>query len=83
MRRAYSAWDRDGNGRVTLAEFENCWRDGDFYPAATPAAAQTAWAVFNADGNDYLSSYEFWSPTAWARVDANRNDVADAGEWTW
>lgn len=82
-RAAYSAWDRDVNGRVTRAEFQDCWTSSGFYPAAQPASWETAWTAFNPDGNDYLNSYEFWSQSMWTRLDANRNGVADAGEWTW
>ena len=81
-RLAYSAWDEDVNGRVTRAEFDDCWSEGGF-PAAEPTPSDAAWAAFNPDGDDYLNSYEFWSESVWTRLDTNRNGVADAGEWTW
>lgn len=82
-RLAYSAWDEDGNGRVTRAEFDDCWGTEQGATVQPASAAESAWAAFNPDGNDYLSSYEFWSQATWTRLDANRNGVADAGEWTW
>ena len=82
-RLAYSAWDRDGNGRVARGEFEECWDASGFPPSVQPASWEAAWTAFNPNADDYLSSYEFWSEAMWARIDANRNGVAEAGERTW
>ena len=82
---AYASWDLDRDGRVSRAEFENCYRAGGFYRSAyyNPDYWPHYWTAFDADGDGYLSADEYWSASAWARIDRNANGRIDADEWVW
>jgi len=82
---AYGHWDVNKDGRIDRAEFENCWRAGGFYRDAyyNPDYWDRYWAAFDANGDGYLSSDEYWSAAAWTRIDRNRNGRIDPDEWVW
>lgn len=82
---AYSYWDVDKDGRISRSEFENCWRAGGFYREAyyDPMHWNQYWTAFDANGDGYLSSDEYWSAAAWSRIDRNANGVIDSNEWVW
>ncbi|HET7816448.1 MAG TPA: EF-hand domain-containing protein [Sphingomicrobium sp.] len=82
---AYGYWDVNKDGRIDRAEFENCWRAGGFYRDAYYNADYWSnyWAAFDANGDGYLSSDEYWSAAAWSRIDRNRNGRIDSDEWVW
>ena len=40
-------------------------------------------ALFDANGDGYLSADEYWSTAAWTRIDRNANGRIDADEWVW
>jgi EF hand len=82
---AYGFWDTDKDGRISRSEFERCWRAGGFYRQAyyNPDYWTYYWSAFDANGDGFLSSDEYWSAAAWARIDANHNGRIDADEFVW
>jgi hypothetical protein len=82
---AYGFWDTDKDGRISRSEFERCWRAGGFYRQAysNPDYWTYYWSAFDANGDGFLSSDEYWSAAAWARIDANHNGRIDSNEWVW
>ena len=81
----YDFWDADRDGRISRAEFENCYRAGGFYRTGYYNADYWPyyWSAFDANGDGYLSADEYWSASAWARIDANHNGRIDADEFVW
>ena len=82
---AYGHWDLNQDGRIDRAEFENCWRGGGFYREAyyNPDYWSHYWTAFDANGDGFLSSEEYWSASAWTRIDRNMNGRIDSDEWMW
>ena len=81
----YTNWDVDRDGRISRAEFENCYRAGGFYRDAyyRPDYWTHYWSAFDTNGDGWLSNDEYWSASAWSRIDVNRNGRIDSNEWTW
>ena len=81
----YSYWDSDADGRISRSEFERCYRAGGFYREAyyNPDYWTNYWSTFDANGDGYLSTEEYWSSTAWTRADRNNNGRIDSDEWVW
>jgi hypothetical protein len=81
----YSYWDIDRDGRISRSEFERCYRAGGFYREAyyNPDYWTNYWSAFDANGDGYLSSDEYWSASTWTRIDRNGNGRIDANEWVW
>jgi hypothetical protein len=82
---AYGFWDVNKDGRIDRREFENCWRAGGFYRDAyyNPDYWTNYWTAFDAKGDGYLSSDEYWSAATWSRIDRNGNGRIDSDEWVW
>jgi hypothetical protein len=82
---AYGFWDVNKDGRIDRAEFENCWRGGGFYRDAyyNPDYWSNYWTAFDANGDGYLSTDEYWSAATWTRIDRNGNGRIDSDEWVW
>ena len=82
---AYGYWDRDRDGRISQAEFSDCWRAGGFYRDAyySPDYWNPYWTAFDADRDGYLDADEYWSASAWSRIDRNGNGIMDANEYVW
>ena len=82
---AYSHWDLNADGRISRAEFDNCWRAGGFYrdPYYNAGYAPYYWSAFDTNADGYLSADEYWSAQAWTRIDANGNGRIDSNEWVW
>ena len=81
----YNYWDVNADGRISQSEFENCWRAGGFYRDAyyNPDYWTNYWTAFDANGDGFLSTDEYWSASTWARVDRNGNGRIDSNEWVW
>ena len=79
----YTAWDVNADGRISQAEYANCWYGGGFYPTYNRAAYEPSWRAFDANGDGYLSSDEYWSTTTWSSHDRNGDGVIDSTEWPW
>ena len=82
---SYANWDVNRDGRISRAEFENCYRAGGFYREAyyNPNYWSNYWSAFDANGDGYLSSDEYWSASTWTRIDRNNNGIIDSNEWVW
>jgi hypothetical protein len=80
---AYGAWDLNRDGRISRSEFGSCWYGGGFYTGYDRDAYNNYWTAFDANGDGYLSSSEYYSAAAWARMDVNGNGRIDANEWRW
>ena len=82
---AYSYWDMNRDGRISRTEFQNCWQGGGFY--ASNYYNRDYWgnyySAFDANGDGYLDSNEYWGTAAWTRMDRNRNGRIDADEYRW
>ena len=81
----FGDWDVDDDNRISRAEFQNCYMAGGFYPVANynPGYWTNYWTTFDANGDGFLTTDEYWSAGAWTRVDANGNGIIDANEWVW
>ena len=81
----YGFWDTNRDGRISRAEFENCYRAGGFYRDAyyRPDYWTHYWSAFDTNGDGWLSNDEYWSASAWSRIDVNRNGRIDSNEWMW
>ena len=80
---AYPGWDLNRDGRVSQREFNTCWYGGGFYPRYNRTDWMNNWRAFDANGDGFLSSDEYWSAAAWARLNRNGDGRIDANEWTW
>ncbi len=82
---AYGAWDMNRDGRISRAEFQNCWQGGGFYSASAYNRDYWGnyWTAFDANNDGFLDSNEYWSTAAWTRMDRNRNGRIDADEYRW
>ena len=81
----FADWDLDNDNRISAQEFESCYRGGGFYPVANYNADywNPYWTAFDANGDGFLTSDEYWSAQAWGRVDRNNNGIIDSNEWVW
>lgn len=81
----YSYWDANRDGRISQAEFQNCWYGGGFYNASAYNRDYWSqyWGLFDADRDGYLEADEYWSAAAWNQLDRNRNGRIDADEYRW
>jgi predicted small secreted protein len=79
----YRGWDVNGDGRISQREYANCWYGGGFYPTYQKAAYEPSWMAFDANGDGWLSSDEYYSAAAWARLDRNGDGIVDSSEWPW
>ena len=79
----YSSWDVDRDGRISRAEYANCWYGGGFYTTYNRAAWEPSYRAFDANGDGWLSSEEYWGTSAWSQYDRNRDGVIDSSEWPW
>ena len=79
----YASWDANHDGRISRAEYANCWYGGGFYTKYNRTAWEPSYRAFDANGDGWLSSDEYWSSTAWALYDRNRDGVIDNAEWPW
>ncbi|HEV2079037.1 MAG TPA: hypothetical protein VGR19_03945 [Allosphingosinicella sp.] len=82
---AYGSWDSNRDGRISRAEFQNCWYGGGFYAANYYNRDHWGnyWSAFDANRDGFLDSNEYWSSAAWARMDRNRNGRIDPDEYRW
>jgi Ca2+-binding EF-hand superfamily protein len=81
----YGYVDVNKDGRISRSEFENCYRAGGFYRTAyyNPDYWTNYWSAFDANGDGYLSTDEYWSSAAWATIDRNHNGRIDSDEFVW
>jgi hypothetical protein len=81
----YSQWDRNGDGRISKREFQDCWYGGGFYRTDwyNRDYWSNYWTAFDANNDGYLSNDEYWSANAWTRMDRNNNGRIDSTEWRW
>lgn len=63
----WSAWDADGDGRLTETEWRERWNE-------------SAWTAWDSDGDGLVQRGEM-ADTFWDFFDGNDDDVIDAGEW--
>ena len=70
-------------GRISRREYANCWYGGGFYPTYTKAAYEPSWVAFDANGDGWISSDEYYSSAAWSRLDRNGDGIVDSSEWPW
>ena len=80
---AYRGWDLNGDGRISRREYANCWYGGGFYPTYQKAAYEPSWVAFDANGDGWISSDEYYSTAAWSRLDRNGDGIVDSSEWPW
>ena len=79
----YTYWDANRDGRISRAEYANCWYGGGFYDKYNRATWEPSYRAFDANGDGWLSSDEYWGTTAWAQYDRNGDGVIDSSEWPW
>ena len=79
----YASWDANRDGRITQAEYANCWYGGGFYQTYNRAAWEPSYRVFDTNGDGWLSNEEYWNASAWAQYDRNRDGIIDSSEWPW
>lgn len=65
---AFPAWDGDGDGTISLAEFAACWLPDPAAPAETAPAA--VFPIWDADGDGRLAREEFFAWAAFPQVSA-------------
>ncbi|HUP66636.1 MAG TPA: hypothetical protein VM145_00280 [Sphingomicrobium sp.] len=83
--RSYGDWDVNHDGRISQSEFEGCYRGGGFYRTSyyNPDYWNYYWRGFDANGDGYLTSDEYWSTSSWSTIDRNHNGRIDSDEWVW
>ena len=79
----YTYWDANRDGRISRAEYANCWYGGGFYDKYNRATWEPSYRAFDANGDGWLTSDEYWGTTAWSQYDRNRDGVIDSSEWPW
>ncbi|HEX2623781.1 MAG TPA: EF-hand domain-containing protein [Sphingomicrobium sp.] len=81
----YSYWDTDHDGRISQAEFQNCWAGNGFYRDAyyNRDYWNPYWTGFDVNRDGYLSADEYWSTQAFATLDVNHNGRIDVNEAPW
>ncbi len=79
----YASWDVNHDGRISRAEYANCWYGGGFYPKYNRATWQPSYSAFDTNHDGWLSSQEYWNAAVWAQYDRNHDGVLDASEWPW
>jgi predicted small secreted protein len=79
----YASWDTNNDGRISQAEYANCWYGGGFYPTYNRATWEPSWRAFDTNGDGWLSADEYWSAGTWSQYDRNRDGFVDSTEWPW
>ena len=82
---AYSGWDANHDGRISRAEFQNCYASNGFYG---PTYYKTDYGTnyytaFDPQNTGYISQDAFFGDGTWTALDRNNNGVIDDDEWTW
>ena len=70
-------------GRISRAEYANCWYGGGFYNTYNRSQWETSYGVFDTNRDGYLSAEEYWGTSAYSAYDRNRDGVIDSSEWPW
>jgi Ca2+-binding EF-hand superfamily protein len=76
-------WDANHDGRISRAEYANCWYGGGFYTTYKRANWEPSYNVFDTNHDGYLSADEYWNAQAYSSYDRNHDGVIDNSEWPW